>query len=75
MKNYAGGKIGKLRPELNSGLDIRIQQLDHLETSFSFDGLSSGQKEIISTLFLLSRLSRKANSIVLLDEPELSSFT
>ena len=71
VKIYAGGKIGKLRPEPDSSLDIRIQHLDRPDSSFSFDGLSSGQKEVISTLFLVGQLSSMSNAIVLIDEPEL----
>jgi predicted ATP-binding protein involved in virulence len=39
--------------------------------SFAFDGLSSGQKEIISTLFLIWRHSQEEPCIVMMDEPEL----
>jgi hypothetical protein len=36
-----------------------------------FDVLSSGQKEIISTLFLIWQATRDCPSVVLIDEPEL----
>ncbi|MEO5366599.1 MAG: ATP-binding protein [Magnetococcus sp. WYHC-3] len=39
--------------------------------SFAFDGLSSGQKEIISTLFLVWHYTRESPAIVMIDEPEL----
>ena len=39
--------------------------------SFPFDGLSSGQKEVISTLFLIWQYTREKPGIVLIDEPEL----
>lgn len=67
---YAGGKIEKLRAAPDNTLDFRIFPFDQLG-SFAFDGLSSGQKEIISTLFLIWQYSRKTPGIVLVDEPEL----
>ena len=66
---YAGGSIEKLRPLPDNSLDFRIKTRDG--ASFAFDGLSSGQKEIISTLFLVWRHSKEAPCIVLIDEPEL----
>ncbi len=49
---YAGGTISKLRPSSDNTVDFRIKPING-EGSFTFDGLSSGQKEIISTLFLI----------------------
>ena len=37
----------------------------------TFDGLSSGQKEIISTLFLIWYHTKDKPSVVFIDEPEL----
>lgn len=70
IATYAGCKISKLKPGYDNSLDLRIAPLTG-EDSFSFDGLSSGQKEIISTLFLIWKNSRNFNGIVLIDEPEL----
>ena len=42
-----------------------------LRAPLPFDSLSSGQKEIISTLFLIWEYTRDCPSIVLIDEPEL----
>lgn len=69
LRRYAGGSIEKLRPLPDNSLDFRITTGDG--TSFAFDGLSSGQKEIVSTLFLIWRHSRQTPCIVLIDEPEL----
>lgn len=67
---YAGGKISKLRPAADNTIDFRVNPVDGGE-SFTFDGLSSGQKEIISTLFLIWYHTRNCPSVVFIDEPEL----
>ena len=67
---FAGGEIAKLRPGANNTLEFRIQPKDG-SPSFSFDGLSSGQKEIISTLFLVWKHTSVMPGIVLIDEPEM----
>lgn len=69
LRRYAGGSIEKLRPLPDNSLDFRITTEDG--ASFAFDGLSSGQKEIVSTLFLIWRHSQETPCIVLIDEPEL----
>lgn len=69
VERYAGGRIGKLRTYDNA-VEIRIEPLDG-GPSYSFDGLSSGQKEVISTLFLIWRYARGMPGIILIDEPEL----
>jgi hypothetical protein len=70
VKRYAGGKIEKLRPSSDNTVDFRIQPVDG-GPSFTFDGLSSGQKEIIATLFLIWYQTRNKPGVVLIDEPEL----
>ena len=70
LKFYAGGSISKLRPGADNTVDIRIAP-DGGGESFTFDGLSSGQKEIISTLFLVWYHTKDRPSVVLIDEPEL----
>ena len=70
LRRYAGGTIGKLRPSYDNTMEIRITP-ENGEPSFTFDGLSSGQKEIISTLFLIWKYTKDQPSIVLIDEPEL----
>jgi predicted ATPase len=67
---YCGGQIEHLRPLPDNKIDIRIKPMNGRE-SFSFDGLSSGQKEIIATLFLIWKNTKDQPSIVLIDEPEL----
>jgi len=67
---FADGRIEKLRPSSDNTIDFRITPLSG-KGSFTFDGLSSGQKEIISTLFLIWYHSQTQPSIVLIDEPEL----
>jgi len=71
VKRYAGGTIGKLKPLPDNTVDFRIIPTNKVDNSITFDGLSSGQKEIISTLFLLWYHSLNLPSIVLIDEPEL----
>lgn len=70
IQRYAGGKIDKLRPSPDNTVDFRITTIGGGE-SFAFDGLSSGQKEIISTLFLIWYYTKEQPGIVLIDEPEL----
>ena len=67
---YAGGTIQKLRPSADNTVDFRIHPVGG-GASFTFDGLSSGQKEIISTLFLIWHQTRDNPCVVLIDEPEL----
>ncbi len=67
---YCGGQVEHLRPLPDNKIDIRIKPMTGRE-SFSFDGLSSGQKEIIATLFLIWKNTKDQPSIVLIDEPEL----
>lgn len=71
MERFAGGRIDKLRPLSDGSLELRVRPVDDPSASFSFDGLSSGQKEIISTLFLIWHATREAPGVVLIDEPEL----
>ena len=71
LNQYAGGKISKkLVPRPDDTIEFRIQS-QRCEDPFSFDGLSSGQKEIISTLFLIWYYTQKRPRVVLIDEPEL----
>jgi len=69
VEEYAGGKIEKLNPARNE-YELEISPSGG-GNSYSFDGLSSGQKEMISTLFLIWRYYNEAPGIVLIDEPEL----
>jgi hypothetical protein len=70
MKEYAGGTIGKLRTSAGGIVELPIAPSNG-GPAFTFDGLSSGQKEIISTLFLIWHYTRSQPGIVLIDEPEL----
>lgn len=70
VKVYAGGTIKKLRPSADNTVDIRISIGENTE-SMTFDGLSSGQKEIIATLFLIWYHTKGNPSVVFIDEPEL----
>ena len=70
MKFYAGGEIRKLRPSSDNTVEVRVNPRTGKD-SFAFDGLSSGQKEIISTLFLIWDHTKNNPSVVFIDEPEL----
>lgn len=70
LRSYVGGTITKLRPFLDGTVDFRIMP-DGGKASYTFDGLSSGQKEIVSTLFLIWHHTRNNPSVVFIDEPEL----
>lgn len=70
LVTFTGGRIDKkLRPVANDQLDLRI--VTPRGTTFSFDGLSSGQKEIVTTLFLIWNETLAHPALVLIDEPEL----
>ena len=69
-KDYARGTFSKLRPSPDNTVDFLIQPVSG-GASFTFDGLSSGQKEIISTLFLIWEHTKNSPSVVFIDEPEL----
>lgn len=71
IESYAGGYIDKLKPSEDNTIDFRITPTNPKKKPFSFDGLSSGQKEIISTLFLIWFHTYNKPCIVLIDEPEL----
>jgi len=52
-------------------LDVRVRSLkSEIKDTYSFDGLSSGQKEVITALFLIWYCTRNAPKVVLIDEPE-----
>ncbi len=70
LGQFANVKLDKLKPGDRNTIDFRVRPLDG-GGSFSFDGLSSGQKEIVSTLFLIWRVTHDSPCIVLIDEPEL----
>lgn len=70
VARYARGKIDKLLPQADETFDFRVQPLAGGPT-YSFDSLSSGQKEVISTLFLIWLFTRDQPAVVLIDEPEL----
>ena len=70
LRVYAGGEISKLRPRADNTMEFRIHPKGGGD-SFTFDGLSSGQKEIVSTLFLIWHYTQKRPAVVLIDEPEL----
>lgn len=70
VREFAGGLLEKLRPAKGSSLEIRVTPIEG-GASFSFDGLSSGQKEMIATLFLIWKNTKDRPGLVLIDEPEL----
>lgn len=70
FQRFAGGTVSRLRPSPDNAVDFRIEP-DDGGTPYTFDGLSSGQKEIISTLFLVWFYTINHPRTVLIDEPEL----
>ena len=57
--------------ENDTVFDVRVHPLKpKTKDTYSFDGLSSGQKEMISTLFLIWYCTHNAPKVVLIDEPE-----
>jgi hypothetical protein len=69
LAQFAGVHVGKLA-KAGKGLELRVTS-EPDGPSLPFDALSSGQKEIISTLFLIWEATRDCPSVVLIDEPEL----
>ena len=70
MDEYADGHVERMRMLGEGMIEIPIVPKNG-GPPFPFDGLSSGQKEIVSTLFLIWRYTKDQPSIVLIDEPEL----
>lgn len=65
-KDYAQCSFGKIN-SVSGDIKITLTSGDVI----SLDGLSSGQKEIISTLFLIWKNTKDQPGIILIDEPEL----
>jgi predicted ATPase len=70
LGQYAGCRFTKLRQAENDSLELRVQPVGGGGT-FNFDGLSSGQKDIITTLFLIWYEKRIQPKVVLIVEPDL----
>lgn len=70
VNTFTGGEIGRPRLLDDNAVELRVL-LTKSMPAISFDGLSSGQKEIISTLFLIWFYTRNNPSVVFIDEPEL----
>jgi len=69
LATYAQGAVEKLRLVDDNTVEIPV----HRDSSapFPFDGLSSGQKEMIANLFLVWQHTYAYPCVVLIDEPEL----
>ena len=67
---FAGATISSMGLSEDDLVEIRLAP-NRGGGSFDFDGLSSGQKQIISTLFLIWYYSKVRSSVVLIDSPEL----
>ena len=67
VNKYVGSEVEveQLGLSADNTIDIRIKA-NGGKHSFSFNGLSSGQKEIISTLFLIWRYTQNKASLVFL---------
>ena len=70
VKSYAGRYLEKIKFLKDSRTDF-IFKPDDGGNGISLDGLSSGEKEIIATLFMIWHYTKDSSSIVLIDEPEL----
>ncbi|MDI9409000.1 MAG: ATP-binding protein [Candidatus Pacebacteria bacterium] len=73
LREFAGMDLAKPSPTDNSEILIRVKPLkvEDSDQSISFDGLSSGQKEIIATLYQIYTDTIDRPKVVLIDEPEL----
>lgn len=70
LRNFANAGPGKLLPHGPGEYEILVRPADGKGT-FGFDLLSSGQKEIVSTLFSIWHGAHSRPSVILIDEPEL----
>ena len=70
LNKYADVSIAKPSIKPDNTIDLQVKPHDGSGT-FSLDGLSSGQKEIIATLFYIWYLTKDRPAVVLIDEPEL----
>lgn len=70
LETFARAKLGKLRPNYGNALEFLIERVDD-GSLYPYDALSSGQKEIVSTLALVWYHTRNSPRVVLIDEPEL----
>lgn len=70
LEEFANSTFLWFRPIPNNRAEFLLQPKGG-GPSISFDGLSSGQKEMISTLYLIQSRTRDYPGIVLIDEPEL----
>jgi ABC-type uncharacterized transport system ATPase component len=70
LERLVGGRIKEQMRSDGNRLGLLVERHGRGEP-IPFDALSSGQKQIVSTLFLIWEHSRKQNCIVLIDEPEL----
>lgn len=70
LQEFAEARLGKLRSLPDNSFDIMVSPASG-GSAYSFDALSSGQKEIISTLFLIWTAAREREHLILIDEPEL----
>ena len=73
LRDFAHMSLEKPSPTDNDEILIRVKPLNTTESdqSISFDGLSSGQKEIIATLYQIYTDTIDNPKVVLIDEPEL----
>lgn len=70
LHEYADATIDGLHPRSDGTLDINVRANGNSH-SYTIDGLSSGQKQTISTLYLIFHKTRAAPRVVFFDEPEL----
>ncbi len=68
LRTYANVSLSKIRPYEDNTIDLMVEQDG---TDFPLNGLSSGQKEIVSTLFLTWVYTKDEPHVILIDEPEL----
>lgn len=71
LQKYANVEINKFRPYADNSLNLLVRSKTDDSIIFPIDGLSSGQKEIISSLFMIWEYTHNRPSVVLIDEPEL----
>lgn len=69
-KSYARVRTTRRMKSEGKALEPMVRHIDTRE-EFRLDGLSSGQKELVSLLFLVWLHSQDGPKIVLIDEPEL----
>lgn len=71
LNEFADSDLGQVKLDVSEDGSLDYNIYTKTGSRLRFESLSSGQKDIISTLYLIWFLTRQERSVVLIDEPEL----